>query len=66
MTMYIVLYNTFDYYRFTDYLGAFSSLEEAREITNGLTFVVDKGEQPFDQRSEENETPHFVIIRETV
>lgn len=62
MKVYTVLSNTYDYYRFTDYIGTYSSLTEARKHVDGRTYVINAGEDPWDEECEKGETVHYIIV----
>lgn len=62
MKVYTVLSNTYDYHRFTDYIGTYPSLTEAREHADGRTYVINAGEDPWNEECEKEEATHCIIV----
>lgn len=63
MKVYSVLLNSYDYYRFTDYLGTYGSLQEAKQIC-GSGIPVGVVDFPCDTLDfyENTGSPHQVIV----
>jgi len=69
MEIYTVLLNTFDYYRFTDYVGTYGTLEKALIACKGELRIVQMdycdqgGGEYVDSELESRERSHFVIVK---
>ena len=66
MKVYIVLENRYDYYRFTDYEGVFSTLEAAEDYCSGSLYGMGLKDDPCVLEYENEDLKHYVIVEENL
>ncbi len=62
MKIYTVLYNSYDYYRFTDYIGTYNSISKAKLAATGTTYFVEEGEGIWNEECEGSEKEHYIVV----